>query len=179
MLLGYIELFETELGTKLDADHRRFMSQMKSAGQNLSAFVSNILTVVRIESNQLELKLTEENWTNILSQAISEMKNRAEVQGMSIELSIDQDLPLVGANPVTASEVIVNLIDNAIKYSRRTNGKTVVVHAGLNQEGLIETTVQDFGIGIPQNVLPNLFQKFQRSYRTNSAITGLCKGSRV
>lgn len=173
ILLGYIELFETELGNTLDEEHRRYMSQMKSAGQNLSSFVSNILTVARIENNQLELKLTEEDWPGILTQAVNEMKVRAQVQGMSLELTIDKDLPKVGANPVTASEVVINLIDNAIKYSRTSSqGQKVIIHAGLDRYGLVETTVQDFGVGIPQTVLPNLFQKFQRSFRSRSNITG-------
>src|SRR5690606_35941113 len=55
MLRGYIELFEDELGDSLSPEHKAFMNKMSAASQNLSAFVSNILNVARIEEDQLTL----------------------------------------------------------------------------------------------------------------------------
>lgn len=173
LLLGYIEALEEELRNQLDPAQAKFLLQMKSAGQNLSAFVTNILTVVRIENNQLELKLTEENWAPIVTQAVRDMQVRARVNNIQLELAMPPTLPTVGVNPVTASEVLLNLIDNAIKYSRdNAKDRRVLVHVGINQEGLIETTVQDFGVGIPTAVIPMLFQKFQRNFRNQMNISG-------
>jgi signal transduction histidine kinase len=172
LLLGYIELFEQELDGKLDPELTRFMHQMKSAGQNLASFVSNVLTVARMENNQLELQLTEENWGDIVKQAVSEMQLRAQVQGVTIETFIDNTIPTVGANPVTASEVIINLVDNAIKYCHDAERKTVIIRVAPSADGMIETTVQDFGVGIPASVIPNLFEKFYRNHRNRSRIGG-------
>jgi len=172
LLLGYIELFEQELEGKLDPELTRFMHQMKSAGQNLATFVSNVLTVARMESNQLELQLTEEDWGNIVKQAVDEMRLRAQVYGINIETRIASQLPSVGTNPVTATEVIDNLIDNAIKYSQRADHKTIIITAGLTADGMVETTVRDFGVGIPASVLPNLFEKFYRNHRNRAKIGG-------
>jgi signal transduction histidine kinase len=172
LLLGYVELFEQELGGKLDPEMTKFMHQMKIAGQSLAAFVSNILTVARFESNQLELQLTEENWGTILTQAISDMQLRAQLQGFTIEAHIPDGLPPVGANPVTASEVIINLIDNAIKYSQHAVKKTIIINVGMTADGMVETTVKDFGVGIPANVIPHLFEKFYRNYRNRAHIGG-------
>jgi signal transduction histidine kinase len=172
LLLGYIELFEQELNGKLDPELTRFMYQMKSAGQNLASFVTNVLTVARMESNQLELQLTEENWGNIVKQAVDEMQLRARVQGIKIETHIAEGLPTVGANPVTASEVLINLIDNAIKYSHDSKHKTIILSVGLTPDGMVETTVQDFGVGIPASVIPNLFEKFYRNHRNRAQISG-------
>jgi signal transduction histidine kinase len=181
LLLGYIELFEEELNGKLNPELTRFMYQMKSAGQNLSSFVSNVLTIARLENNKLELQLTEEDWATIVKQAISDIQLRAQVQGVTIKTQIANKLPTVGVNPVTASEVITNLIDNAIKYSKDAQSKTIIVRVCLNTEGLVETTVQDFGVGIPASVIPNLFEKFYRNHRNRMYIGGtglglyLCK----
>jgi hypothetical protein len=71
---------------------------------------------------------------------------------------------------VSMYEVIGNLIDNAIKYSGES--KKILITSQLNQEGLIETAVQDFGVGIPTNVVPNLFTKFYRNHRNRAQIGG-------
>jgi signal transduction histidine kinase len=172
LLLGYIELFEEDLGDSLTPELKRFMFQMKSAGQNLAVFVSNVLTVARIESNQLELRLAEEDWGAIVSQAVEEMRLRAQVRGVSIELHLPASLPKVGANAIGANEVITNLIDNAIKYSQNSDIKKIIVQAAINREGFVETTIQDFGVGIPTNVMPSLFEKFHRSHRNRAQISG-------
>jgi signal transduction histidine kinase len=73
---------------------------------------------------------------------------------------------------------VTNLIDNAIKYSH--DGGEIIVSARLDGD-FVETTVQDFGIGIPESVTGRLFTKFYRSHRSRQAVTGtglglyLCK----
>ncbi len=170
MLRGYIEVFEDELGSQLDPDHARFMHQMNASAQQLTAFVNNILNVARIEENQLTLQLTEEDWGTVLSNAVADLTLRAQVHGLTIECSVDGNVPAVGVDKVSIYEVINNLIDNAIKYS--DNGKKIVIHSYVTKDGMVETTVQDFGIGIPSSVMPHLFEKFERNHRTRSQIGG-------
>ena len=62
------------------------------------------------------------------------------------------------------------LPDNAIKYSG--DGQKIVVRSYLTKDGMIETTVQDSGVGIPENVIPNLFERFYRNHRTQSQVGG-------
>jgi signal transduction histidine kinase len=78
--------------------------------------------------------------------------------------------PAVGADHISISEVINNLIDNAIKYSGAS--KVINIETKVNQEGLVETTVQDFGVGIPSSIMPNLFTKFYRDHRNRAQIGG-------
>ncbi|HUP26454.1 MAG TPA: ATP-binding protein, partial [Candidatus Limnocylindrales bacterium] len=65
---------------------------------------------------------------------------------------------------------ICNLLDNAIKYSGQS--KQITVKAAMTKDGLVETTVQDQGVGIPANVLPSLFEKFHRNHRNRSQVSG-------
>lgn len=170
MLRGYIELFEDELGDNLSEEHREFMHKMTAASQHLSAFVSNILNVARIEENQLTLNLVEANWPELLQQIVSDMQNRAQVRGKKITLQIAPDLPTVGVDKISASEILINLLDNAIKYSNRDS--EILVEAKIGKDNLVETTVTDKGIGIPENVLKGLFTKFYRSHRSKNAVGG-------
>jgi signal transduction histidine kinase len=170
ILRGYIEVFEEEFEGKLDAELTDFMHKLAASAQQLAAFVNNILNVAKVEDNQLVLRLDEEKWNDVLSAALENMKLRAQVREIIIASEIEPNLPTVGVDRVSIYEVIGNLIDNAIKYSGES--KKIVVKAGLNKEGLVETTVQDFGVGIPTAVLPSLFEKFSRSHRTKDTTGG-------
>lgn len=179
LLRGYIETFEDELAAKLDDELQVFMHRMAASAEQLSAFVNNILKVAKVEDNQLILELHEENWPNILSAAVKNYELRAKVRGITLETKIASNLPTAAADRVSVYEIVGNLIDNAIKYSGKSD--RIIISTGLTKDGLIETTIQDFGEGIPTSVIPNLFTKFYRSHRSRSQIGGtglglyLCK----
>ncbi len=179
MLRGYIEVFQDELEGKLDPEMEGFMHKMSYSAQSLSTFINNILNVSRVESNQLVLHLREEKWDDVIKTATADLQLRAQVHGKTLEFHIADNLPTVAADRVSIGEVITNLIDNAMKYGGES--KQIVISASLRKDGLIETTVQDFGVGIPNSVLPNLFEKFYRNHRTRAQIGGsglglyLCK----
>ncbi len=170
LLRGYIEAFEEELSDKLDPELTGFMYKMNAAAQQLSSFVNNILNVARIENDQLELKLHEEKWPDVVQAAVEGMSLRAEVRGVQLETNIAKGLPTVGADRMSIYEVIANLIDNAVKYSG--DSKRIVIDAHLSQDGLVETTVQDFGVGMPSNAMDNLFDKFYRNHRHRAQVGG-------
>jgi signal transduction histidine kinase len=170
MLRGYIEVFEEELEGKLSPELTDYMHKLRLSTDQLTSFVSNILNVVRVDQNQLVLNLTEGNWEKVLRQASGSMQMRAQVLGKTIRFEVAPNLPTVAIDPVTISEVVNNLLDNALKYSG--DSKEIVVTATLNGDGLVETTVLDRGVGIPESVLPNLFEKFYRNHRTRNQVGG-------
>lgn len=179
LLRGYIEVFEEELEPTITPDLKDFMEKMKATSEQLTAFVNNILNVARIDDDQLELTLQEENWETILKRAIEAISLRAHVRGITLTSDIAYGLPSVAVDRLSIQEVINNLVDNAIKYS----GKSTIISitAKLTNDGLIETSIQDYGVGISTSILPNLFTKFYRDHRNRSQIGGtglglyLCK----
>lgn len=170
MLRGYIEVFEDELSGKLDDEMQSFILKMDSAAKHLSSFVGNILNVARIDQNQLALHLTEAEWPAVMEASTQDALLRAKIHGKTISFDIATDLPTVAVDQVSMYEIMNNLLENAIKYSADT--KEIKVKSVLNKDGMVETTVQDFGAGIPPSVLPNLFEKFSRNHRTRSQVSG-------
>jgi len=170
LLRGYIEAFDEETQGKLTPELEGFMAKMSATAQQLSAFVNNILNVARVDNDQLSLRLHEEDWSDIVESTVEMMSLRAKVRGISLTQKIADGLPTVGADRISIQEVIANLIDNAIKYSGTS--KEIIISTRLNGEGLVETTVQDFGVGVPGAVLPNLFTKFYRDHHNRAQIGG-------
>ncbi|MDB5186057.1 MAG: hypothetical protein JWL85_580 [Candidatus Saccharibacteria bacterium] len=179
MLRGYIEVFEEELGDQLDDELKDFMHKMQVSARQLTSFVNNILNVARIDENQMSLHLNEEKWDVLLPHILEELAMRAKMYGKEIKYVPGANLPTVAVDRVSINQVVNNLIDNAIKYSGES--KEIIVTSSLNQEGMVETSVKDSGVGIPESVIPNLFEKFFRNHRTRAKIGGsglglyLCK----
>jgi signal transduction histidine kinase len=170
LMRGYIEVFDEELAGQLNPELTDFMHKMNASAQQLSAFVNNILNVARIESDQLAVHLQAENWQDILQTAVNDLRLRAQVRGITLDCSVAAGLPPVGVDRMSIYEVVSNLVDNAIKYSG--TGKKIIIKAALTKDGLVETTVQDSGVGIAEGVMPNLFNKFYRSHRSRAQIGG-------
>jgi two-component system sensor histidine kinase VicK len=178
LLRGYIEVFERELPSDLPPELNDYVRKMNAAARQLTAFVGNILNVARAESDQLVLSLQKNDWSEVLESAVINLKLLAEVRGITLECKVADDLPAVGVDRVSIYEVINNLVDNAIKYSEA--GKKIVISSQL-KDGMVETTVQDWGVGIDASTVPNLFTKFYRNFRNRTKIGGtglglyLCK----
>ena len=170
LLRGYIELFSEEVGPTLDEEMQGFMQKMDASGQQLAGFADNILNVTKIEDNQLELQLKEENWNEVLERVIDDLSLRTRVRGITIKTDIDDNLPTVAVDRYSIYEVLSNLIDNAVKYSGTS--KEIFIGARVNREGMVETSVKDFGLGIDAAVLPHIFEKFYRNHRNRAQIGG-------
>lgn len=170
LLRGYIEVFDEELGPTLNGELKEFMKKMSASAGQLTSFVDNILNVAKIEDNQLTLQLHEETWENVVTNVVNDLSLRAGVRGITIKTDIAKDLPSVGVDRYSIYEVIANLLDNAIKYSKGTS--EIYVTAMLNKDGLVETSVKDFGLGIDASILPHIFDKFYRNHRNRAQIGG-------
>ena len=171
IMRGYIEAFRDEIGDNATPQIKQDLQRMNASAATLTSFVSNILNVARVNQGQLSLKLHEDNWNQLLPQLVDSMRERAGAYGKNIELRMQPGMPSAAVDRMTIGEVMTNLIDNAIKYSP-DNGDKIEIVSQINKDGQIETTVRDFGVGIPESVMPNLFTKFYRNHRTKGSIGG-------
>lgn len=169
IMRGYIEVFEDEISQNLNAEQTTFMHNMSASAQQLSAFVSNILNVARVEENALVLKLKEEKWPEVLNQACKDMQLRAQVHDKNIVIEAPENLPTVGVDKVSIYEVMNNILDNAIKYTHTK--ETITVKTYLKGD-MIETTITDKGVGIPTNLIGHVFDKFYRAHSSKNSVGG-------
>ncbi|HSX28889.1 MAG TPA: HAMP domain-containing sensor histidine kinase [Candidatus Saccharimonadales bacterium] len=179
IIRGYLDVLEQELDQKISADERMMMERLLVSAAQLSGYINNILNVARFDRNHLQLHLREENWAQLmLASYLPDLEMRARAHNRHLTVKIPDNLPTVAADGISLQEVVTNLVDNAIKYSK--DGGEIIITAYLDGD-FVETTVQDFGIGIPESVVPRLFTKFYRSHRSRQQVTGtglglyLCK----
>ena len=170
VIRGYLDVLNQEVGDKLDAEQHMLMDRLQVSAERLSGYVSNILNVSRYDRRRFSMHLHEDNLLGILQSLVSDLNLRAQTQNRSLIFTIPDNLPTVAADRTGISEVIINLIDNAIKYSHE--GGKITVGATLKDDGFVEMTVTDTGIGIPDSIVSNLFNKFYRSHRSRESVGG-------
>lgn len=169
IIRGYLEILGQELEGQLSEEHREFIRKLDISATQLAGSINNILHVSHIEHGELNLQKEVSDWGEIVTNACSELNIKAHEQRKSIELIVDKDIPAVAVDKTSITEVLNNLIDNALKYSEPDSKVSVVIR---HKKQTVSTEVIDRGIGIPPNAVGKLFTKFYRSHRTRTSHRG-------
>jgi len=169
VIRGYLDVLRDELAPLMQADQTELIDRLNVSANRLSGYINNILNVSRYDRRHLQLHLREDRLDQIIDSLKPDLDMRARTQNRLLSYTIPTDLPTVAADRNSLGEVISNLVDNAIKYS--SDGGQIIVAAAV-KGNFVECTVQDFGIGIPGNVVQNLFSKFYRSHVSRQTVAG-------
>jgi signal transduction histidine kinase len=169
VIRGYLDVLEDELSDVLKDDQHELFRRLTVSANRLSGYINNILNTSRYDRRHLSVHMSEESLASVYAIIGDDMSLRAKAQNRLLSVSFPADLPTIAADPASLSEVLGNLIDNAIKYSNE--GGAINVTAEVKGD-FVEIDVEDHGIGMPGNVVGNLFQKFYRSHRSRETVAG-------
>lgn len=160
--LALISMFaETlEMGRmKSEQKRKEYYGIIHKEAQRLTGIVNNILSFSQLDAGKKELDLKSVDLTSICEDVINNYEFHLEQEGFTITKTLSQNIKIL-ADADAISEIIINLIDNAIKYSEKTKKLKVEVKKLGNQAAL---TVQDYGVGISKSDQKYIFEKFFRS----------------
>ena len=169
VIRGYLDVLDDELKPVLKNDQAELLSRLIVSSNRLSSYVSNILNSSRYDRRHLKFHVAEQQIATAYNLIKDDMQLRALSQNRLLLVNLPKDLPTVAIDINSISEVMSNLIDNAIKYSNE--GGQVLMTA--KQVGnFVQVSVEDHGIGMPSNIIGNLFHKFYRSHRSRETVAG-------
>jgi two-component system phosphate regulon sensor histidine kinase PhoR len=144
----------------------RFLGRISTEVDALTQMAQELLDLSRIESGQVELILTLFTPKSLVISAADRMKMQAERAGLKLTIKCEDDLPNIRADKSRLEQVLVNIIHNAVKFTKP--GGEIVLEAE-SAIGGVRFAVRDSGIGIPEESLSRIFERF---YRVEKSRTG-------
>lgn len=157
-------------GAHDDPDARtRFLAIISRESERLEQLISDLLDLSRIESGRLRPSLRPTDLGQVVESVFACVSSRAAEQRIALINDVPPDLPKVPADPDLIRQVIMNLVDNSLKYTRE--GGTVTVCATVVDDSA-EVSVSDNGIGIASYHLPRVFERFYRVDKARSRELG-------
>jgi signal transduction histidine kinase len=172
--LALIRLFaETlELGrVPTEEKKQQYHRIINKESRRLTQLINNILDFSRIEAGRKEYRLVRTDLAAVVRDVVDAYRFPIEHQGFTLDLAVAEDLPEMETDPEALSQALINLLNNALKYSPEK--KTIAV--SVRREGdRVLVSVADRGIGIPKAEQKRIFEKF---YRVESSLVHATKGS--
>ncbi len=135
----------------------------------LSRLVDDLQDLSIVEAGQLALEIQPEDPLALIQQATNAIRTRAAARGIELDTRVPDLLPLVAIDYHRISQVLRNLLDNAIAQTGQ--GGTVTL-AATEKGGIVEMAVSDTGAGIPEEDLPKIFDRFYRADKSRTRATG-------
>ena len=164
-------LVETLLSGALEdpANSRRFVSLIEQEAGRLSRLIEDLLQLSQIESRATPLRLQAVNLAALLKDVWGQLERRAAQRRVTVAWDLDAAAPAALGDPERLRQVFLNLLDNAIKFNQDGGRVTVRLRAG---DGGVSIEVEDSGIGIPDQDVPRIFERFYRVDKTRSRELG-------
>ena len=166
----YAETLELGRITTKEKKHQYYRIIRKES-ERLTALINNILDFSRIEAGRKEYEFRETDIADLVRNTLDSYRYQIEQQGFALEESIDPDLPAVRVDREAIARALVNLVNNALKYSQDEKYLGVKLY---RDNGSVKLEVADHGIGIARRDQTKIFEKF---YRAGDPLVHNTKGS--
>jgi two-component system, OmpR family, phosphate regulon sensor histidine kinase PhoR len=152
-------------------NNRRFVEIIKSHALRLSELTMDLLTLATLESESFQLKPEGIDLPALVHEVLESFRPLGLTKRQELEAVIEPGLPQIKADRDRIRQVLINLLDNAVKFTAE-EGK-ISLEVRLNAEGTgVEMHVKDRGIGIPSSDLPRIFERFYRVDKARSREQG-------
>jgi two-component system, OmpR family, phosphate regulon sensor histidine kinase PhoR len=174
--LSLIRMFGELLATgkhKGDSSPREYAEIITREAERLSHLIDNVLDFARIERGKASYDFAEGALDDVIERALDVSRYRVEKEKMRLRTEIQEGLPLVRMDENAMTMVVLNLVDNAVKYA--AEGKEIEVRLWRTPGG-VTLSVRDRGPGIPADEQPRIFERF---YRARTARDRNVRGSGI
>jgi two-component system phosphate regulon sensor histidine kinase PhoR len=166
---GYVETLLT--GAIDDPEQRaQFLEVVHRHAERLGRLLNDLTDLSNIELGKVPLDLEALRLAEVVDSALTVVRPSADARQVSLGIEVPDDLPLVQADRDRLQQILINLLDNAVKYT--PDGGAIVIRGRQAGASTVEVAVADTGIGIPASDLPRITERFYRVDKARSRKLG-------
>ena len=153
-----------------EGKRQQYYEFIHDESERLSRLISNVLRLAKITRNEPQFDLKPTKVVDLMSNTESKISNQIERAGFELRFQTfnDADQATISIDQDCFAQIIINLVDNAIKFSKAAENKVIEVSSKLSKDGRILFSVRDYGPGIPKDQMKRIFELF---YRSESELT--------
>jgi signal transduction histidine kinase len=159
-IAGYLDLLLEENGREGAETREAYLQIVKRNADRLLALINDLLDIARLEAGKLELKRLPLDLESLVQEVSGALRPQIESKGQHLHLELAASLPVVTGDPERLTQVLLNLVSNAHKYTPQGGSITVATRA---ERAGVCIAVQDTGIGLSSEEQRQLFSKFFRA----------------
>lgn len=172
-ILSFADLGRKKVNTAPADKLETYFQRIQQSGESLLSLLNDLLDLTRLESGKMELSPNSQNLQDLAADAIAELGLLAQEKGLHVELMASENNLLANVDASRYSQVIRNILANAIKFSP-VGGHIILnlFRSQLAEKEAVTLEVADNGIGIPAEELETIFDKFVQSSKTKTGAGG-------
>jgi PAS domain S-box-containing protein len=160
-ILGFADLLRQGIARDDEHERQEYLETIHTSGKHLLGLINDVLDISKIEAGRLELELTKCSPHALIAEVISVLRVRANEKGLSLEYRWSSVMPeSIETDPARFRQLLMNLIGNAIKFTKAGKVSVVAYLLNKNAERKLAIEVRDTGVGIPAECLESIFEPF-------------------
>lgn len=163
-IIGYINMLKDGSLGELTPEEKDSVEIISRNIERLKKLIEDILDISKLESGVMKFDMREIQIAEVIKNSVQDMQSLADKKGLKLKMEIQDNLPLIKGDKVRLTQVLTDLIDNAIKFTEK--GEIVVIAKKKGKD--VWVCVKDTGIGIAKENIPKLFTKF---YQVDSSLS--------
>lgn len=166
-IIGFQQLLKD---TQLTDEQKEYVESIDFAGRNLLVIINDILDLSKLEVGKFEFEEVEFNVGDITKSVVELVSQRAKEKNIELAISTDPKIPKVlYGDSARLSQILLNLVGNAIKFTEKGNVKITITPLKEDEDQIIcRFSVEDTGIGIPEERLTSIFESFTQASSTTA-----------
>jgi PAS domain S-box-containing protein len=161
-IIGFTGTLLMKLPGPLNADQEKQLQTVRASANHLLALINDLLDLAKIEAGKIELKREPTRCRGLIEAAVTSLRQFAESKGLDLRLEADDDDIEVQVDRRAFSQIILNLFNNAIKFTERGSVRISVARVAHDGRRSVAISVADTGIGIRAQDRDRLFTAFSR-----------------
>lgn len=166
-----LELLMSGKIAKVQENELEYFRILRENTQRMGDLINDLIVVSRIESGEFPLRKEKIDFGEMVQKVAEKSRAFADASNVVLELNIEPNIPPILADTLWLEQVIKNLLDNGIRY---TKGKGTVILKAQNQKNKVYFEIKDKGVGIPKEEQKFIFRKF---FRSKNAVRHQTEGS--